>query len=227
MQQVLKQLQEPIERGEWPVGSKLPPEADLLVRFGVSRVTLRQAVQSLVHVGMLETIQGSGTYVRATHELDAVLHRFLSDADLRYVLEARLAIESQAAEIAAVRASQDDIAMMESLLGDSRIAAERGDFDLLIQLSARFHLAVILAAHNPVIAHLYRGMEVGTQQSIREGSSHQPLVKFVDEHDELLRAIRLRDPAAALRHARGHLEAVLDVHSAGPSRTPNGRTRSS
>lgn len=214
---VLAELQGGIQRGEWGLGSKLPPEAELLARLGVSRVTLRQAVQSLVHVGVLETIQGSGTYVRATNELDAVLGRFLQGSDLGYLLEARLAIEAEAAELAAVRAHTEDLQLMTALLRDSRSAAEQGDLEALTALSTRFHLAVVLAAGNPVIAHLYRGMDVGTEQSIREASSHQPLTSFVDEHEAILDAIQRRDPALALSRARHHLTAVLDEHGTGQS----------
>ena len=217
VQGVVSELRESIQDGEWRVGSKLPTEAELLIRFGISRVTLRQAVQALVHVGILETIQGSGTYVRATHELEAVLHRFLTGADLRYVLEGRLAVESQAAEIAAVRATDEDLATIEALLRESRAAAEAGDFELFVRLSSRFHLAVVHAAHNPVLTQLYRGLEAGTEQSIREASTHQPAMEFVAEHDRLLRAIKRRDSKAALRLSREHLMAVLDVHTPGGS----------
>lgn len=212
VQQVIEILQHDIASGRWPVGSRLPLEADLLNEHGVSRVTLRQAVQALVHVGALETIQGSGTFVRASNEPDAVLARSLSGNHLSYLLEARLAIETEAAELAAVRATPEDLEILSTALSESRTAAERSDLDALAPLSARFHHSIVVAAHNPVLTHLYCAIESGTEHSVREGSSHQPLTYFVHEHTEILDAITRGDASAALATARAHLTAVLHEH---------------
>lgn len=212
VQQVIEILQHNIASGRWPVGSRLPLEAELLDEYGVSRVTLRQAVQALVHVGVLETIQGNGTFVRASNELDAVLARFLSSNDLSYLLEARLAIETEAAELAAARATPEELKTLTAVLAESRTAAERADLDALAPLSARFHHLVVAAAHNPVLAHLYRAIEAGTEHSVREGSSHQPLEHFVREHAQILDAITRGQGSSALGAARAHLTAVLREH---------------
>lgn len=209
VQQVIEDLQERITRGEWPVGSKLPLEAELMQIYDVSRVTLRQAVQSLVHVGVLETIQGSGTYVRSSHELNAVLARFLSGEELRHLLEARLAIESEAAALAAIRATQEEIDELAAILAESRSFAEQGDLEGLAPYSSRFHRGVVEAAHNPVLSRLYSPIAADTADTIRESESPRPIVSFVDEHMVILDAIARRDSEAAFSAARGHLSDVL------------------
>ncbi|RKQ94572.1 DNA-binding FadR family transcriptional regulator [Mycolicibacterium mucogenicum 261Sha1.1M5] len=209
VQQVIENLQYSIGIGRWPVGSKLPLEADLLEEYEVSRVTLRQAVQALVHVGMLETIQGSGTFVRASHELDAVLARFLGGEELRHLLEARLAIEAQAAELAAAHATSEEIEELAEVLTQSHSAAASGDIDALAPLSARFHRGVVLAAHNPVLAQLYSPLADDTEYTIRDSTSPRPMTSFVDEHNVILDAIRRGDGKAAFVAARAHLGDVL------------------
>ncbi|OLT54601.1 hypothetical protein BJF89_16410 [Corynebacterium sp. CNJ-954] len=209
VQQVIENLQYAIGTGRWPVGSKLPLEAELLEEYEVSRVTLRQAVQALVHVGMLETIQGSGTFVRASHELDAVLARFLAGEELRHLLEARLAIEAQAAELAAAHVTSEEIDELADVLAQSRAAAASGDIDALAPLSARFHRGVVLAAHNPVLAQLYSPLADDTEHTIREATSPRPMASFVDEHATILEAISRGDGEVAFAAARSHLTGVL------------------
>lgn len=209
VQQVIENLQYSIGTGRWPVGSKLPLEAELLDEYEVSRVTLRQAVQALVHVGMLETIQGSGTFVRASHELDAVLARFLGGEELRHLLEARLAIEAQAAELAAAHATRAEIDELADVLTQSRAVAASGDINALAPLSARFHRGVILAAHNPVLTQLYNPLADDTEHTIRDATSPRPITSFIDEHTTILEAISRGDGEAAFAAARSHLAGVL------------------
>ncbi|MEV7648227.1 FCD domain-containing protein [Arthrobacter sp. NPDC089319] len=214
VQQIIAILQSNIASGAWPVGSRVPLEAELLTQYGVSRVTLRQAIQSLVHVGMLETIQGSGTFVRASSELDTVLARFVAGEELAYVLEARLAIEAQASEIAATRATNKNIEQLEALLEKSREAAEGNDGDALAPLSAAFHRLVVDAARNPVLSRLYHGIDEGMERSVREVSAHQPLTTFVDEHARVVQAIKSGDGSTAAAAARAHLVGALQGYAA-------------
>src|ERR687885_2984506 len=69
IEQVIDQLREQIVAGTWAIGARIPTEAELAQLTGTSRNTVREAVQSLVHAGLLERRQGSGTYVLAASEL--------------------------------------------------------------------------------------------------------------------------------------------------------------
>src|SRR5262249_42622752 len=71
--QVAEQVVSLITSGAWPVGTRIPPENTLVGRLGVSRNTIREALRSLVHSGMLEARPGDGTYVRTPSELQAPL----------------------------------------------------------------------------------------------------------------------------------------------------------
>src|ERR671938_308515 len=75
IEQVIEQLREQITSGQWPVGSRIPTETELSQLTATSRNTVREAVQSLVHAGVLERRQGSGTYVRASSELAGAVSR--------------------------------------------------------------------------------------------------------------------------------------------------------
>lgn len=205
--ELIDQVASRITNGAWPVGTQLPVEAELMQEFKVGRVTLRQAIQALVHVGMLETIQGSGTFVRSETELDAVLTRYLGAQNLDSILEVRLAIESEAAALAAQRATDDDLSGFEAILADARQALSDGDRPKLDQLSSQFHYAVIGSSGNPVLVELYAILEDAILTTFEQGPHAYDV--FIAEHTGIVQAIRDRDPDKARRLAREHLVPLL------------------
>lgn len=112
VEQVAEQMEQLIEQGQWKVGEKLPPEMELMDKFGVSRNTLREAIRALVHAGLLETKQGSGTLVRSTSVLGAALKRHVKKSTMMETLEVRFALEKQAAKMAAERRTEGDLAKL-------------------------------------------------------------------------------------------------------------------
>ena len=208
--QVISTLHRAISSGRWPVGTRLPTESELAGEYGVSRVTLRQAVQALVHVGLLQTIQGSGTFVRATTEVDAVLSRYLAGEELLSVLEVREAIETVAAALAAERRSPDDLAAMTTAIAEEEAAGLRGDADAAAAASTCFHAAVVGASGNPILVHLYAAIRDGAARSIAVSTSPQTPAQFLGEHRALAAAIRDREPERARRIAQQHLRPAID-----------------
>src|SRR5699024_11650804 len=82
VEQVAAQIEELNQSERWTIGKKIPPETDLMEQFAVSRNTLREAIRALVHAGLLETKQGSGTIVRSKNILDAALKNHMKKATL-------------------------------------------------------------------------------------------------------------------------------------------------
>src|SRR5262249_42491130 len=113
---VIDQLRALIESGEWPVGSKIPAEPALGQSLGVGRNTVREAVRALVHCGMLEPLQGDGTYVRAHDDLGAAMLRRMRRAGHLEALEVRASLERDAARLAAVRRTPEDLAALRAAL---------------------------------------------------------------------------------------------------------------
>src|SRR6187549_2722563 len=129
IEQVIDQLREQILAGTWSIGSRIPTEAELAASTGTSRNTVREAVQSLVHAGLLERRQGSGTYVLASSELAGAVSRRVALASNRDVLEVRRALEVGAARLAAVRRTDEDIARMRELIATRNQAYAAHDLD--------------------------------------------------------------------------------------------------
>lgn len=206
---LIDSLRATIKDGRWTVGKQIPIEASLAEEFGVSRNTVREAVRVLVHTGMLETRQGAGTFVRATHDAEETL-RTVERAELQDQLEVRLTLEADAARLAAQRRNDDDLQAMRTAL-DARQAAE-DDLHARIRHDERFHLAVVQAAHNQALTTLYLYFAQAIIQTIEQTERDKSLPEPSQaDHVALFQAIERRDPDAATRAARALLQPSLDV----------------
>jgi DNA-binding FadR family transcriptional regulator len=155
--QVIEQLRESVSSGEWPLGHRIPNEADLVEALGVGRNTVREAVRALSHAGILEVRQGDGTYVRATSEVSGALRR-LCGAELRDVLQVRRCLEVEGARLAAAQRTDADLARLRELLAIRNECEKRGSRTDFARADTDFHLAVMDASHNAMLAELYRGL---------------------------------------------------------------------
>jgi DNA-binding FadR family transcriptional regulator len=204
--QVIEQLSEQIASGEWPVGSRIPTEPDLVAALGVGRNTVREAVNALVHAGVLERRQGSGTYVLASDELTGAAGRRLAGARLTEAVEVRRAFEVEAARLAALRRTREDLKLLEAALDAREAAWADGDVALFVEADARLHTAVVAAAHNSMLAELYAsfGAALRASLSVRVGDELTP--QSYCDHSALVAAISAGDPVAAATAAGSYLE---------------------
>ncbi|GGQ24409.1 FadR/GntR family transcriptional regulator [Streptomyces roseolilacinus] len=212
--QVIAQLRNQITSGEWPVGSRIPTEPELVEQLGVARNTVREAVRALAHNGLLDIRQGSGTYVVATSELAGVMHRRFADADPRHVAELRSTLESSAARLAAGRRTERDLRQLEVLLARREEAWGTGDADLFVAADATFHLAVVAASHNDVLTELYADLGHLMRAWLRDDVGQELRPEHHMDHGRLVEAIRAGDAETAAREAAGY--PFMCLRSPGP-----------
>lgn len=205
----IESLRHAIEQGYWSIGDRLPVEADLSESLGVSRNTVREAVRVLVHVGMLETRQGDGTYVRATKDAGETLRR-ISRSQLRDKLEVRIMLETEAAKLAARRREPEDLQRMTLAL-DKRARAGDNIRDR-IQHDQAFHTALVAASHNPALAELYNYFAHAVALTIEQTELDSDLPEpSQEDHELLLAAIRRQDEARAEALAKALLLPSLEA----------------
>lgn len=200
--QVTDRLRGEITAGRWKVGSRIPTEPELVEFTGAGRNTVREAVQALVHAGMLERRQGSGTYVLAGSSVTAVLRREIDPARRRELLEVRQALEVTAASLAAARRDEHDIATMRTLLADIERHHEAGDLGAAARCDADLHRALVVAAHNATYLEVYEGLlptvEFEMIAEIADSGTvypheHTGLIDALEDGDRELAAGRVRD----------------------------------
>ncbi len=207
IEQVIGELRGRIEDGRWPVGSRIPVEAELAALTGTSRNTVREAVQSLVHAGVLERRQGSGTYVVAASEMAGAVGRQVARARPADVLEVRLALETMAARLAARRRTGEEVARMHQLLRERTEANAAGDREAVVGRDIELHRVIGRAARNPVLVDLYEGLLDALRQNVAENLDAQRLDD--QEHQGLVLAIEAQDVERAGREAGAFLDQLL------------------
>ncbi|UJW84095.1 FadR/GntR family transcriptional regulator [Devosia sp. SL43] len=210
---VLWQLGVAIVGGDYPEGSILPSDTELLARFAVSRTVLREALKTLAAKGMIEARARIGTRVLPRRrwnlfDADVLAWHFETGPDvdfLRSVAEVRIGIELQSAALAAERRSEAQAAHLVALadaMGEATTAQEFARADLA------FHRAVAEAADNPFMASISTLVEVALtavftiSSPVNDGTK---LAETAAAHGAIARAIHDRDPAKA----RDAMRAVI------------------
>ncbi len=219
--QVARQIESLITSGAWPVGSRIPAEKDLVNQLLVSRNTVREALRSLVHTGMIEARVGDGTYVRAPSELAAPLARRVQRARLNDAVEVRAALEKQAAHLAAQRRTTEEVTRLRELLATQQAAIDTGDRVTYTQADAELHRTVVACARNELLCEIYQHLGGALKPSFVPELWDQVLAfEEIDYHAVLIDAIAAGDPVAAEAAADALIEILKDALL-----PPDGRTQ--
>ena len=205
--QVIDQLRIQITSGDWAVGTRIPTETELSQLTATSRNTVREAVQSLVHAGLLERRQGSGTYVLAASELAGAVSRRVAGARRLDVLEVRRTLEVGAARLAASRRTPADIALLRELLTGRQAAPHLGDVDELVARDVRLHRTIVQASHNPVLIDLYDNLVDALQENVRLNLA--ATAPEIDDHTTLVEAIIAGDAETSAAEAAAFLDTLI------------------
>ncbi|MBF6320018.1 FadR family transcriptional regulator [Nocardia cyriacigeorgica] len=202
-----------IRGGEWPLGHRLPGETTLAAQLGVGRSTVREAIRELAGKGVLASRQGAGVFVTAldvSEEWDIVLRR----ATIASVIEARIAIEAEAAALAAHRRTPTDLRAIRRALAARSVAgqtvAEHVDADM------EFHRAVLVAAHNDILVQLFDAFLPRLRLAMIDMLEIRPVPSERADHaahEQLADAIAARNPTAAAQFSRTHLTALKEAFS--------------
>jgi GntR family transcriptional regulator, transcriptional repressor for pyruvate dehydrogenase complex len=200
-----------ITSGELGPGDRLPKEADLAERLGLSRNSLREAVKALSMIRVLDVRQGDGTYVSSLEAdvlLDAVsfVVDFHQDQSVLDLLEARRVVESATAALAAQYISDAQLAELERILAKLTASAT---LEELVENDLAFHRAIAVAAGNPVLVSLLDTLAGRTARArIWRGVTQTgALERTHAEHRAIFDALAHRQPELA--------RAMVVVHVAG------------
>ncbi|MBX5469564.1 MAG: FadR family transcriptional regulator [Thermoleophilaceae bacterium] len=214
-QQVRDQLEQAIRSGDYAVGDRLPSERELAQMFGVSRVSVREALRSLEAVGLVEVKHGAGTMVvdpaqRATRDLSRWMKA--NRGEVLELLHVRSALDELAGEEAANRRDPEEIAAVRRAHEAFAEAAEEGRADRLADLDTEFHLAIAAASGSELLRNLLAELHHHLAESravffapVNRGKAS------AREHGTIVAAIERGDGPAARKATRDHIASVRKV----------------
>jgi DNA-binding FadR family transcriptional regulator len=217
--EAINKIKRMITSGELGPGDRLPREADLADRLGLSRNSLREAVRALSMINVLDVRQGDGTYVTSLDPsllLDALsfLVDFHLDDTVLQFFEVRRILEPAATALAASRMSDADIASLRLLL-DKLSAAP--SVEALVANDLEFHRRIAAGAGNAVLCSLIDGLSGPTTRArIWRGLTQEGAVaKTREQHQAIHDAIAARQPELARSWATVHIAGVEEwLHQA-------------
>ena len=216
--QIADQIRGLIKSGEFPAGSRLPPERDLAKQLGVSRPSVREALIALEVEGLVEVRIGSGIYVLAPGGAGDVPAANEAAAGPFELLRARYVIESECAALAAKSAKKAQVAAIESALDE--MERERRDGRQPLAGDRLFHMRIAEATGNGALVHVVKMLwdeRVGPlyQQLEHHYDSPELWTAAMAEHRSVLKAIAGRDPAGARAAMQRHLNQAYKRFSKG------------
>jgi DNA-binding FadR family transcriptional regulator len=202
-----------LHTGQWRAGDRLPTERDLSDQHGVSRTTVRKALQDLKQQGLIEQTVGSGTYV-AEHAGLRLGQRVVQDSSQTTspaeLMEARLALEPAIIEMAIRNANAADLRRMEQCCTEAEQAQTLEAFE---HWDAELHQAIADAAHNSFVANVFQLMKTVRAQGDwgqlkKKSVTPERRLAYQAEHRAIVDALRERDAARAREHTLAHLVHV-------------------
>ena len=213
-EQIVRQIEESILKGELKPGDQLPAERELAHQFGVSRTAVREAVKALREKGLVEAHPGRGKFVTdgTSHSIRQTLDWILRtgpEKGAAHVVEVREILEPEIAGLAASRADEDAITSMREAVAVMDHAQR--DPEAFIEADLDFHLALAEAAGNPLILSLIDSIvAVLREQRMRIFKVEGGPERGQYHHKRILDAIEHRDPQAAREAMRAHLQQVRE-----------------
>jgi len=207
---IIQQIKDQIKKGILKPGEKLPSERKLADLLGVSRASIREAIQALAFSGYLEVIQGKGTYIlEIATQYDEIVNFFseFSNYSLDSLMEARIMLEGEFARLAALNASQEEIDVIERVFNE---IANSKDLNTFFVKDLEFHLTIAKATHNPImngIMKIIGEMLYKETQKIIE-ISKDTRVNTIETTRNLVQAIKQRNAEQAKELMSEHISNI-------------------
>ncbi|WP_308635076.1 FadR/GntR family transcriptional regulator [Paenibacillus silvisoli] len=216
-EEIAEQLKRLVIDGKLKVGDKLPSTKEMSEQFGVGRSTMREALSALKAMGYIEIKQGGGCTVISSSPVEVELPELqslrMNRETLLELLEARQSLEVSNASIAAVKASDDDLAALHGIMLEMEAAV--GDDHEGERTDVLFHATLAQATHNSILVRMFDSIVSQLEMAIREirrveiYANRSVSERLYREHLAIYEAISSRNADLAGERMKRHLEHVV------------------
>ncbi|MFT8323468.1 MAG: FadR/GntR family transcriptional regulator [Bacillus sp. (in: firmicutes)] len=205
-------LEDEINNGKYKIGEKLLSERELSKRFNVSRNIIRESVKLLKEKGLVNVVQGKGSYVtnRNSENLISSIKRIMkhNNGKLQDIVEIREVLEQKIVVLAVERATDEQILKLEQIV--LQMEQEMDYSKQMTTLDLEFHSTLAKCTHNPLFLELMNSISVLLDESIHLLMMLFPQTKknVIIQHAQIVEAIKKRDKEQAIKVFSQHLKLV-------------------
>ena len=208
---IYEQLMENLIAGEWKPGDKIPSENELAAQLQVSRISVRSALQRLSSLGLVESRQGEGTFVcefsGAQYANNLIPLVVFERSDMQDLMEFRNILDSEIAALAALRATDTDIALLHQ--NYQRHMAAEGDVTKCADYDSEFHCLLAAATHNALFHKVYQVFQPVFRKNMHQIVSIMGVSGARVNHAASLAAVEQHDPDAARAAMQTHVQETI------------------
>ena len=211
--QVVEYLKTQIENGVWIPGERIASENKLSKELEVSRASIRYAIQQLIAIGILESHQGKGTFVRSipTGSIENKLSiLYQENKDMEDILEFRRIIETESCKIAAKNITPEILAGMEQNL--QKMAQDMHKTDDFVKNDLAFHKAIAKATGNDIIIQSVDLISRGTEKIQKVFNTEELVTEAVFYHTKIYECLKHGDGSIAAKYMKRHINVMIDAY---------------
>jgi GntR family transcriptional regulator, transcriptional repressor for pyruvate dehydrogenase complex len=202
-----------IKKGYFNVDDKLPPERELCERFNVSRTALREGIKSLVHMGILESIAGSGVYVKNGFPDQVIKKKIdsfrITDRNVYDLVELREGLESFVGEIVCSKGTDEELKNLEKLVANMEKLKQKGQS--FAKEDVDFHKELAQAAHNKFLTGVIESIIPFIQQWVYAREEFISPVKVINLHKVIVKSLKEKNPEEVKKAIKKHFEYTRSI----------------
>ncbi len=209
VEQVFEQMQGLLIEGTWHPGDRLPSENELSTTFGVSRMTIRQAMQKLKALGLIETRTGSGSFVRELNPGDSMNEliplMYIGKPSQKHVFQFREMIDSESVRVATGLADEKSLGQLEDILHKMEKVSGEDNRKAFSRYDLKFHSSIVNMTGNPMLIKAYEILRNVLKESMNSVIEKMKYAPALDYHRKILKAMRKKDAVHAEQLMREHI----------------------
>lgn len=208
--QVIAQMKDNIENGTWQPGERLPGELQLCETFGVSRVTVRNALQKLAGEGIIETKIGDGSYVKKFSISEAMsrvnIPGDLTDREFRELVEFRCVMEGPLCEMAVSRMTENDLKKLHQSYDD--MCSMQQNEAAFAKADVNFHTILASCCGNEILEAAYRMICTNLSRAMQDIVHRRGEASGLKYHKAILEAAKAHDAGSARAAMEQHMQEM-------------------
>lgn len=213
-EQVIEQIKSKIKSGEIKKGDKLPSEREMAELIGVSRTSVREAIRALEVVGLVESKQGAGNYIKTNFDnslFEPLSVMFmLQESSVQEMYDLRETLELECAKLSAKNIEDNELALLTAIVDRMYLA---GSEEESLELDIKFHYLIAKASRNVLLINMLdvisqlmdEFIQKSRMQILHEGNTKESLLEI---HENLLRALKCRDESKVCNAMKEHFDLI-------------------